>query len=82
MEKNFRIVATLKMAFDRQRGYLGIINTVLLLKIVGFEWWYLALIPIWVAWTIIDWCLIFPAERKIRFKEILESKKNEDPVNH
>ena len=75
MEKNIQTFTTLKIIIDRQRGYLGLVNTILLLSIVGFKWWFIFIIPFWILWAFLDWKYVFPAEKAINFQQILDKLK-------
>lgn len=70
-------VASIKIIYERQKSYLSIFNTIMLVTLVKFSWWVfvivLLLLPLW---AYLDWKFLFPAERRIRQKEMLiEIKK-------
>lgn len=83
--KKKRWIGVAKFIFERQRGYLAILNTLILVKIYlegkAFQWWWLLAIPVFIIWTIFDIKVIYPQERSFSdeqsdmLKEILNGKK-------
>lgn len=75
-------VGKIKAIIDRQRGYLGIFNFAmvgfLFFDRVGWEWYYLLLIPIWFLFAYLDVRYIIPREfdylhrKSPVFKELLK----------
>lgn len=67
-----RIIGLGKLAFNRSRehfafGQFGIL-LYLLVKDIGWHWWYLFLIPVYLAFLIfVDFKYIYPAELKASF---------------
>ena len=65
--KKRRWIGIAKFIFERQRGYLAIFNTVILIKLFledkPFQWWWLLAIPLFVLWTILDMKVIYRQER-------------------
>ena len=60
------MIGKIKVAVDRQRGYLGLFQFVmvgyLFFERVGWRWEYAIIIPFWVAFTYIDARYILPKE--------------------
>ena len=56
----------IKALFDREMGYLSKLNFVMIaflfIKDVGFHWWYLLGIPLFLVWVWIDVKYIMPDE--------------------
>ena len=65
--KKRRWIGVAKFIFERQRGYLAILNTLILFKLYfegrTFQWWWLLSIPLFVAWTVFDMKVIYRQER-------------------
>ena len=61
------VIGKIKFITERQRGYAGWINTVILVYLlfqkIVFHWWYLCFIPIFALFIWIDVKYIYPAER-------------------
>lgn len=55
-----------KAIFDRQKSYLVSFNFLMVAYLffdkVGFEWWYLLIIPFWFLFSIYDIKYIWPSE--------------------
>jgi len=59
-------IGKLKAIADRELGYIGRLNFVMIaylfIKDVGFHWWYLLVIPVFLIWIWIDLKYIMPKE--------------------
>jgi len=83
--KKSRWIGKAKFIFERQRGYLAILNTIILIKMElsnrEFYWWYLLAIPGFILWAIIDLKIIYRQERSFSdeqsdiLKDILNGQK-------
>lgn len=51
-----------KVQFDRGRAYLAILNSVMLISLVGWNWWYLVIIPFFFLFMWVDKIYIHPNE--------------------
>lgn len=80
----------LKIIMDRELGYLSKFNFVMIAYLffqdVGFYWWYLLGIPVFLVWVYIDLIYILPTEgeytaRKNPFLRRLY-KNTEDAANN
>ena len=75
----------LKFLFERQRGYISVINTIILLKLffqnTEFKLWYLVIVPFYILFVIFDIMVIYRQERSYSdsksdvLKEILNDKE-------
>jgi hypothetical protein len=58
----------LKVAFERAKGYLGLLNFVMIgylfIERSGFRWWYLGVIPLAFIIMIVDIKYILPAQNE------------------
>ena len=78
-------IGKIKALIDRQRNYISILNFFMLAYLffekVGFKWYYLSIIPLFIVWAWIDATYIMPKEldyvhrKSPVLKELL--KKNE-----
>ena len=83
-EKKY-ILGFAKFLFERQRGYISVINTVILIKLffqnTEFKLWYLIFIPFYILFVIFDVKVIYRQERSYAdgksdvLNEILNGKK-------
>jgi hypothetical protein len=83
--KKRRWIGIAKFIFERQRGYLAIFNTIILVKMYlegkTFQWWWLLAIPLFIIWTVFDMKVIYRQERSYSdeqsdmLKEILNDGK-------
>jgi len=59
-------IGKLKAIFDREINYLSRFNFIMIAYLffgkVGFHWWYLFAIPVFLAWVYIDLTYIMPRE--------------------
>jgi len=59
-------IGKFKAIADRELGYVSKLNFVMIaylfIKDVGFYWWYLLIIPIFIVWVWIDLKYIMPKE--------------------
>jgi len=62
-----KLIGKIKFIIERQRGYSGWINSVILFYLLinktGLQWWYFLIIPFWLFWAWVDDRYIYPAER-------------------
>ena len=58
----WRNIARLKVWSDRGRQYVSWLNFLMLIKLVGWEWWYLFIIPIGIVFMYIDIKHVYPEE--------------------
>lgn len=75
----------IKAMIDRELTYFAKVNFLMIaylfFKDVGWNWWYLLAIPLFLIWTYIDLKYIFPQELKYLhgkspvFQELLKNKK-------
>ena len=78
-------IGKIKVIIDRQRNYISIIQFVMIgylfFKEVGWDWYYLAIIPFWLWFTWYDLVYIAPKEldywhgKSPVLKEILRRSK-------
>ena len=61
------MIGKIKFVTERQRGYFGWINTLILIFLlfqkISLKWWYLLLVPIYGLFIWLDIKYIYPAER-------------------
>lgn len=59
-------IGKLKALIDRQRGYLAIINFIMITSMfierIGWRWYYLLLLPMWGIFAYFDTKYIMPKE--------------------
>jgi hypothetical protein len=59
-------IGKIKVIIDRQKQYIQLINFVMIgylfLETVGFHWWYLLILPLWVLVGWIDLKYVVPKE--------------------
>ena len=59
-------IGKFKAIIDRELGYIGRLNFVMIaylfIKDVGWHWWYLWSIPVFIVWVWIDLKYIMPDE--------------------
>ena len=77
-------VGKIKAMMDRQRQYISMLNFLMLaylfFKEVGFQWWYLLVIPVWLIFVYIDLRYIMPSEynyvwgKNPAYKRLLEDR--------
>lgn len=82
------LVGIAKILIDRQRTYVGYLILMFMIENFvsrhGWYWWYLAVIPIWAVFAVLEYLHIFPREQSAafrkhpQFREIYERSKSED----
>ena len=59
-------IGKIKAIVDRQRNYFGLFNFIMIAYLffdkVGWQWYYLLIIPFWFLWAYIDVTFIMPRE--------------------
>ena len=72
VDKSLNAIADSKIIAERQRMYLTILNTCILVSIYidkfGIRWWYWLIIPVWIVFTWFDMKYILGREVDQRFK--------------
>lgn len=60
------MIGKFKAIFDRQRGYISSVNLIMISYLffdnVGWEWYYLLIMPIWLIFVYLDARFIMPKE--------------------
>jgi len=81
-----------KIIIDRQRTYVGYFILLFMIENFidkyGWNWWYLAVIPVWVVFSLFEYLYIFPREQSAafrkhpQFREMYERSKSKDNRRH
>jgi hypothetical protein len=81
-------IGKLKALFDRQRGYLTVVNFLMIswmfFKDFHFKWYYLLILPLWIVFVYVDARYIIPSEQDYLhrkspvFKELLRRHNEQD----